>query len=459
MAHWDYKVLSGGKMGLGSMSMLEQFLNELGQQQWEVISWQTDPESPLKFAGLARRPILRDLAPNEMPAAQDKAAIAAAKEEEEKEREAWIETLARERELYASVVEAEEPVIDEEDEERDLVGDLFDTIRPLMKRNKRGPGASGSVTYLAKRLDQSEEDLIGALEEAGLELEDDATDSEPHLHDTEMFWLNSNSRGEIWINSMPKSRYRPPQPMKKQPEPRPGESEKGADQWANQQQAKPAGPLPEGEDLLEKIRPMMRRNRGNRGLSGSLPFLSRALRHTEDELSKALEAIGLKLPEDPKAEPVPVEIGNDDYWLNKNEKGQVWINAHPRREDEGTGAGETADGSAEAKAALADGELPPVLVDLSSATVFELVRPHLAKVGRSATSTGLISDISAGMGVSQASLLDSLVGAGLEVPVEAGDRPVFAEGESSQFWLSRGDDDALSLDAKPARKSRAKKKD
>jgi hypothetical protein len=132
MANWEYKVLSGGKMGLGSMSMLEQFLNELGQQQWEVVSWQTDPETPLKFSGLARRPILRDISPGEMPAAMDKEAIAAAKEEADREREAWVETLAREREFYAKSIEEEGSQEDDDDEEGDLVGDLFDAVRPLM---------------------------------------------------------------------------------------------------------------------------------------------------------------------------------------------------------------------------------------------------------------------------------------------------------------------------------------
>jgi hypothetical protein len=184
MANWEYKVLSGGKMGLGSMSMLEQFLNELGQQQWEVVSWQTDPETPLKFSGLARRPILRDISPGEMPAAMDKEAIAAAKEEADREREAWVETLAREREFSAKSIEEEGSQEDDDDEEGDLVGDLFDAVRPLMKRNNRGPGASGSAVYLAKKLDQSEENLIGAFSEAGLKLGDDEKDSEPLEHGT-----------------------------------------------------------------------------------------------------------------------------------------------------------------------------------------------------------------------------------------------------------------------------------
>lgn len=469
MANWEYKVLSGGKMGLGSMAMLEQFLNELGQQQWEVVSWQTDPETPLKFAGLARRPILRDYAPAEMPAAMDKEAIAAAKEEADREREAWVETLAREREFYAKSIE-EEGSQEDEDDERDLAGDLLDKIRPLMKRNQRGPGAAGSATYLAKKLDKAEEDLIGALAEAGLELGDDETDSKPLEHGGEMLWLNSNSRGEVWINSVPKSRYRPPQPRKARDEAKPAEtgqaeSERPAESDAPQEAAgqTPAS-LPEGSALLARLRQMMRRNRGGRGLSGSLPFLSRALRQSEESLAAALATLGLVLPEDPNAEPAPVEIEGHEYFLNKNEKGQVWINAR----EKASGAKEGAE-SAPAPEPAAASELPPVLSAEAPAPVaavvvtvenaLEIALPHLAKAGRGASCSSKVADVAGALGVSQASLIDALVGSGLSVPVEAGEKPVFAEAVGNRFWLSREEDESLSLNAKPSRRPRTKRKD
>jgi hypothetical protein len=467
MANWEYKVLSGGKMGLGSMAMLEQFLNELGQQQWEVISWQTDPETPLKFTGLARRPIVRDIAPGEMPAAMDKEAIAAAKEEAEREREAWVETLAREREFYAKSIE-EEGSQEDEDDESDLASALIDRIRPMMKRNQRGPGAAGSVTYLAKKLDKAEEDLIGALAEAGLELEDDETDSKPLEHGSEMLWLNSNSRGEVWINSMPKSRYRRPQPRKQAEDSRPAGSEQPADGGAPRESAaqQPA-PLPEGTALLARLRPMMRRNRGGRGLSGSLPFLSRALRQSEESLAAALATLGLALPEDPNAEPAPVEIEGHEYFLNKNEKGQVWINAREKGAADAGLAAETAPAAAS--------ESPPVLnespasevapaatasrADVSAESVLELALPQLAKAGRSATAASKVADVAGALGVPQATLIDALVDAGLTVPIEAGEKPVFAEAEGSRFWLSRGEDETLSLNAKPSRRPRTRRKD
>ena len=458
-------------MGLGSMAMLEQFLNELGQQQWEVVSWQTDPETPLKFNGLAKRPILRDITPAEMPAAMDKEAIAAAKEEAEREREAWIETLSREREFYAKSIEDEgSQEDDDDDEERDLVGDLFDTVRPLMKRNNRGPGASGSVVYLAKKLDQSEEDLIGAFAEAGLELRDDEKDSEPHEHGGDMFWMNVNSRGEVWINSVPKSRYRPPQSKKQAGERKPAEPRPTKERSAETKETSTPGEMPEGATLLARLRPMMRRNRGNRGLSGSLPFLSRALRQAEEALAEALARLGLTLPEDPKAEVSPVEIDGLEYWLNKNEKGQVWINAR----EKSAGGAEPAE--ATEQEAVAESSLPPVLHDVpgdvpsaesarsapaivNAGTVLELAPAHLAKVGRSTTSSASATDLATALGITQAALLDALVGAGLSVPAEAGEKPVFVEEHGHRFWVSRDDAGALSLNAKPSRRPRARKRE
>ncbi|HEY5553219.1 MAG TPA: hypothetical protein VIK52_15100, partial [Opitutaceae bacterium] len=317
----------------------------------------------------------------------------------------------------------------------------------------RGPGAAGSVTYLAKKLDHTEEDLIGALAEAGLELGDEETDSKPLEHGGDMFWLNSNSRGEVWINSVPKSRYRAPRPRKPKDDSRAAEPEQAAPRGAETEAApKALEPLPDGTALLAKLRPMMRRNRGGRGLSGSLPFLSRALRQTEESLAAALATLGLVLPEDPKAEPLPVEIEGHEYFLNKNEKGQVWINA--REKSDGDAAAVTG-----APAAAEVGDLPPVLVALSSENVLELSVPHLGKVGRSAAFASKLADLAPVLGVAQASLLDALVGAGLAVPVESGEKPVFVEGDGHRFWLSRdGDDDVLSLNAKSSRRPRTRRK-
>src|SRR5690349_553734 len=60
MANWEYKVISSGKGGFASPALMEKFINDLGQEQWEIINFHTAPDNPLAFTGLARRPVRRD---------------------------------------------------------------------------------------------------------------------------------------------------------------------------------------------------------------------------------------------------------------------------------------------------------------------------------------------------------------------------------------------------------------
>ena len=41
----------------------------------------------------------------------------------------------------------------------------------------------------------------------------------------------------------------------------------------------------------------------------------------------ALLAAGLKVPEKPREKPVFVEHAGEIFWLNKNAKGELWVNA------------------------------------------------------------------------------------------------------------------------------------
>jgi hypothetical protein len=60
MPNWEYKIITSGSLGFGSLQLLEQHLNLLGKEEWEIIHYQTRPENPLAFNGLARRPVMRD---------------------------------------------------------------------------------------------------------------------------------------------------------------------------------------------------------------------------------------------------------------------------------------------------------------------------------------------------------------------------------------------------------------
>jgi outer membrane biosynthesis protein TonB len=616
MANWEYKVISSGKHGMATMAALEQHLNDLGQQQWEIVNWHTAPDNPLLFTGLARRPILRDWKPDEMPAAQE--AARAEKTEDSKERDAWRATLKEELEF----------ITDRQDDEGDAEADaedMFEVLRPLMKRSLRGPGSVGSLSFLARKLEQDENDLLGALAEAGLPLVDDPKAVPPALkHEDEFFWLNKNARGEIWLNSGPKApapkpvfeprpERQPPPRLVRQPEPadetateqgaevRPAEpaperqpetraerqpeaaparqpepraerqpSQRQPDARSERQpssrqpQRQPRQPqdprdlaptgerggqagnggadsgratdnrgqraqrdgaaasgsqaaaLPEGEALLLKLRPMMRRNRRGRGWSGSTSFLSRALRLQEADLMAAFAKVGLVLGEDPQGKPVFVELNGMLYWLNGGQGGQVWINAREQRpgeahstgeEDEGPSNGASASVSAPAPTPAAEapvahaGSLPeapvpaePVPVAEAAAepapapepvstsptapvaetevvpseispapagggdySVFARIRPHFTKNKRSLAFSAAPSALAEVLAVSQADLLDTLVKAGLSVPTSDEDKPVFAEHAGEIFWFNRNSKAELWLNAKakPVRKPAA----
>ncbi|MDR2675856.1 MAG: DUF4177 domain-containing protein, partial [Opitutaceae bacterium] len=66
MAFWEYKIITSGVHGFASPSLLEKHLNTLGRDEWEIIHFQTQPDNPLAFHGLARRSTQRDWTPPEM---------------------------------------------------------------------------------------------------------------------------------------------------------------------------------------------------------------------------------------------------------------------------------------------------------------------------------------------------------------------------------------------------------
>src|SRR5882672_8711256 len=101
MANWEYKVISSGKGGFASPALMEKFINDLGQEQWEIINFHTAPDNQLAFTGLARRPIMRDWT-------LEDAAATAARAETDKLR-AEFEAKFKGMTAGASAATAEEP--------------------------------------------------------------------------------------------------------------------------------------------------------------------------------------------------------------------------------------------------------------------------------------------------------------------------------------------------------------
>jgi hypothetical protein len=454
MSLWEYKVITSGKGGFATPALLEKFLNDLGRDEWEIIHFQTPPDNFLAFTGLARRSTQRDWT-------LEDAAAAAAKAEAEKlraefeakfkaaaspapvaaeERAAFLEEKVAPDDGFRKPVDTsrdddpeaqEDEKADEWDKltaaEEDELPTFFEAIKPHMRRNQRGPGMSVGVDYLAKKWDQSEDDLKGALVECGFVVPKDEDDKAEYVeYDGDLFWLNINRRGELWINTKEKPRpvfraVKAPRvevetPAKEKPEtgdrgqetgdrrretggrgqgmgdgtPASDESATGkvdaataSDAVATEPQtpnAKPqtaAAPLPTGAALLDKIRPHMRRNRRGPGGSGSTSFLSRALRTNEAELKAAFVGLGLAMPATPNDKPVYSEIGGEVWWLNVDSRGGLWVNGREKKEGETlppaaaeTPATETsADATAPASA--------PVEATMASATVDAVPAPEI----------------------------------------------------------------------------------
>ena len=468
MAVWEYKVISSGKGGFATPALLESFLNQLGTEEWEIVEFRGQPDNPLAFSGLARRPTQRDWT-------LEDAAAAAARAEAEKLR---VEFEAKFRSATAASAPAPAEAPAEEahpnqdglrrlrDTERDSDPDapeadapedewdklsaedelptFFEAMRPHFRRNQRGPGFSVGVDYLAKKWDLSEADVIGALKECGLEIPDDE-DAKPVYvdFDGDLFWVNINRRGELWVNTKEKSRpvFRTVKAARVEAEEAPagadaaGEGEerrsKQKSHGGEKEPGAPAAALPQGEALLERIRPQMRRNRREPGGSGSVSFLSRALKCSETALVEAFNAMGLASPGDGGDSPVQREIGDELWWLNKDQRGGIWINARKK--------------AAEAPA----GAEPPLLDSTTPApgNVLAAVR-LLLKETKTGGVAAPVDRLAGELGKSVDELLGALCSSGLRVPKKPRERPAFAEHAGEIFWLNLNAKGELWLNAK-----------
>jgi len=576
MAHWEYKVITSGKGGFATPALLETYLNQLGTDEWEIIEFRAQPDNPLAFHGLARRLTQREWT-------LEAAAAAAAKVEADKLRaefaakfQAGTTGVAGAQEPGAAPTEDLKPVRDdsfrplrdtEYDQDPDALDDsaeseaeewpeadqlpcFFEAIRPHMRRNQKGPGYSVSVDYLVKKFSMLEDDLTTALKECGFVMPEDEDDKPAYLeYDEDIYWLNVNRRGEIWINTREK-----PRPVFKVAKGTPLSPEAATEQTGERKE-EPAGakepsvpnrnddrnrrrdgrrqqsggkehapqnegakqeaaasatpgaareeaataPLPGGPELLDKLRPLMRRSRG--GWSGTTGYLSRALRCRETDLSAALAALGLQQPASTGEKPATVEIGEYAYWLNKDGRGGVWINVRERKEPAAVeqksevGAQETEDrrqeteaGSQEPKASeqepakesqatdpkpAAQNQEPekkiaePEAGNIEPETTETKPRPEsdstplaaarlLLKATRTGGFAGEIDRLAEALGKGVEELTAAFVAAGLKVPEKAREKPSFVEQGGEIFWFNKNAKGELWLNAKASKFPSAK---
>jgi hypothetical protein len=563
MSNWEYKVITSGKGGFASPQLLEKFLNDLGQEGWEIINFHTQPDNLLAFTGLVRRTTQRDWTLEDAAAAAARAEADKLRAEFEAKFKAANSRAAGETAEEAAETfladekvggddglrrlrdtsrdddpDAEETEKDEWEQlaEEDELPSFFEALRPHMRKNQRGPGMSVGVDYLAKRWKLEESDVKGALVECGMQIPADENAKPVYVEfEGDLFWVNINRRGEIWINTREKPQpvFRivpgkrltdeeapqetaptPQQAPRSERQERPDRQERhdrrdaraAADQGAASEAApssetgtaesSPAAQSSSGsKSFLDKIRGMMRRNRRGHGWSGSFAFLTRALRTDDAGLLAQLAEAGLKMKEDGAEKPLFHEDNGFLYWMDKNQRGEIWINARRSRGQGDTGTGEgseestlaeapatamapevapTADASPVAEKA-APGAEPPVIESApapdapGAPTVFvpssrvpagtlEALRLLLQPKKRGDGFTAKVDDLAQQLSRPALEILEALVAAGLNVPEDSKEKPKFGEWNGEIFWLNRNSRDELWLNAKDSKAKRARSK-
>jgi len=534
MSNWEYKVISSGKGGFASPALMEKFLNDLGQENWEIVSFHQTADNALAFHGLARRTTQRDwtLEDAAKAAARVEAdklraefeakfkagssqSAAAAEEEGEtflaEEKGGVAGDLRRPRDISrdddpdAPEDEHGAPPKDEWDKlaAEDELPTFFDALRPHMRRNQRGPGMSVGLDHLAKKWHLDESDLKGALVECGLSIPADENAKSVYVeYEGELYWVNINRRGEIWINLRDK-----PQPVfrivqgkrlegtdepsfAKASEGRPAEAEDahGGEAFVPREQREQRAARPPREErhpeprdpepdqasaapktFLYKIRGMMRRNRHGHGYSGSFQYLTKALKLDDAGLLAQLAEHGLKLNEDAAGKPEFHEENEFLYWLQKNQRGEIWINARKGRAAEAGGgkpeAGEpSAAPVAESVAGVVDpgsGAVSPATTNsLPAENILSAVRLLMQPKKRGEGVTAPLPELAEKLEKTPEAVSALLASVGLQLPESPKAKPTFAEHGGEIYWLNANAKGQVWLNAKAAsatKKAKGKK--
>ena len=483
MSSWEYKLISSGPLGFASMKLLEEHLGQLGRDEWEIINFTTKPDNPLVFHGLARRPVARDWFP---PAAAKPAytppPIPEA-EDDGKDERSFADELPPARPANAPAP-ADLGLGDFDDlagSEEDLPT-LFEALQPFLRKNSRGD-LSVDIEFLAKKFEQDARELLGAFEECGLKLPAAGEEKgEVVDHDGSLYWLERDKKGRVWVNTRDKkfkTARTTPVPAEQPPEreARPGRAP-APEPATPAREPRPEAAAPDPKSFLGRIRSMMRRNHRGQGWSGSFPYLTKALKLDEAQLLERLAGHGMKLPTEAEPQPPLAPDGDVVFWLNKNQRGEIWITARvaraeelqpgsspaPAREDSAGGLEPGAKPAAEAPAEnRSDREYVdprdaiPARKPLPPENTLTAVRLLMQPKKRGEGVTALVSELAAQLEKTPAVLQDALASAGLHLPESPKAKPTFAEHGGEIYWLNVNAKGQVWLNAKAARKARTRK--
>ena len=146
------------------------------------------------------------------------------------------------------------------------------------------------------------------------------------------------------------------------------------------------------------------------------------------------------------------------YWLNKNQRDEIWINAEEKREDRGQkpeDRGQHADPENQPPAPGKVKSLPPE-------NILTAVRLLMQPKKRGEGVTAQVAELAAKLEKSADQLLALLATAGLQLPESPKAKPTFAEHGGEIYWLNANAKGQVWLNAKQsatAKKSRAKRSD
>lgn len=217
---------------------------------------------------------------------------------------------------------------------------LLEKIRPLMRRNRRGPGGSGSATFLARAFKCAESDLVAGFQALNLALPSTPNDKPVEIEIAgDIWWLNQDSRGGLWINGREKREGEVVGAAKADAAASSSADASGApaaDRGATpaaelplaggNAQPAPAPAAPAGDSVFTAVRLLLQPTKTG-SFAGKLERVATDVGKSAEELTASLVAVGLKVPEKAREKPVFVEHAGEIYWLNRNAKGELWVNA------------------------------------------------------------------------------------------------------------------------------------
>ncbi|TVR46588.1 MAG: hypothetical protein EA425_17110, partial [Puniceicoccaceae bacterium] len=203
---------------------------------------------------------------------------------------------------------------------------LLEDLRPRMRKNRRAPGLSGSLSFLGKALGCGEETLLEKLLDAGLEAPAKPGEKPAFVSLAgHTWWLNRAQNGQTWLNCrQAKGRDEAPE----QPPAPAGKKEEYSNEPPAEPAAKPAA-TKDDTALLDRILPELKPNRRGSSSSAKLETLAKALDFNPAELEAALAEAGLPAPAEPDDKPPFARHAGQLFWLKRYKTGVLWLNAKP----------------------------------------------------------------------------------------------------------------------------------